>query len=50
MVFLGKDFWTDEVPAAPLVQKLAAGREAEQWILVTDDVDEAIELLVKYQA
>jgi predicted Rossmann-fold nucleotide-binding protein len=48
MVFLGKDFWTDEVPAAPLVQKLAAGREAEQWILVTDDIDEAIELLVKY--
>ncbi|MFD9699381.1 LOG family protein [Lentzea sp. NPDC059081] len=48
MVFLGKAFWTDEVPAAPLVQKLAAGREAEQWILVTDDVDEAIELLVKY--
>ncbi|SDF61850.1 Predicted Rossmann fold nucleotide-binding protein [Lentzea fradiae] len=49
MVFLGRAFWTDEVPAAPLVQKLAAGREAEQWILVTDDVDEAIELLVKYQ-
>ncbi len=48
MVFLGKDFWTDEVPAAPLVRKLAAGREAEQWILVTDDIDEAVELLLKY--
>ncbi|GLZ36267.1 hypothetical protein Lesp02_84540 [Lentzea sp. NBRC 105346] len=48
MIFLGTDFWTSEVPAAPLVQTLAAGREAEQWILVTDDVDEAVELLVKY--
>ena len=26
----------------------ARGREAEQWILVTDDIDEAVELLVKY--
>jgi predicted Rossmann-fold nucleotide-binding protein len=50
MVFLDRRFWTEEVPAAPLVEKLAAGREAEQWILVTDDVDEAVELLVKYQA
>lgn len=48
MIFLGRAFWTEEVPAAPLVQKLAAGREAEQWILVTDDVDEAVELLLKY--
>jgi predicted Rossmann-fold nucleotide-binding protein len=50
MVFLGKDFWLDEVPAAPLVQHLARGREAEQWILVTDDVDEALALLQRYQA
>ncbi|MET9228524.1 hypothetical protein [Lentzea sp. NPDC003310] len=48
MIFLDRTFWTEEVPAAPLVQKLAEGREAEQWILVTDDVDEAIELLLKY--
>ncbi|PRY43367.1 hypothetical protein [Umezawaea tangerina] len=49
MVFLGKAFWLDEVPAAPLVQQLARGREAEKWILVTDDVDEALELLRTYQ-
>ncbi|MEU7480007.1 hypothetical protein AB0A63_28735 [Lentzea sp. NPDC042327] len=48
MIFLGTAFWTDEVPAAPLVQKLAAGRDAERWILVTDDVDEAVALLLKY--
>jgi predicted Rossmann-fold nucleotide-binding protein len=48
MVFLGKDFWSNDVPAAPLVQQLARGREAEQWISVTDDVDEAVALLKTY--
>ncbi|MFC0115238.1 LOG family protein [Kibdelosporangium aridum] len=50
MVFLDKGFWTTDVPAAPLVQQLARGRDAEQWILVTDDVDEAVALLQKYSA
>ncbi len=48
MVFLGKDFWVNEVPAAPLVQQLARGREAERWILVTDDVAEAVAFLEEY--
>ena len=48
MVFLGKDFWVDEVPAAPLVRRLARGREAERWILVTDDPDEAVGFLREY--
>ena len=48
MVFLGKDFWTAEVPAATLVQQLARGREAEHWILVTDEPAEAVELLESY--
>jgi predicted Rossmann-fold nucleotide-binding protein len=48
MVFLGEDFWTNDVPAAPLVQRLARGREAERWILVTDDIDEAVEFLAVY--
>ncbi|MFI9007049.1 LOG family protein [Actinosynnema sp. NPDC053489] len=50
MVFLGRDFWVDEVPAAPLVRRLAAGREAERWILVTDDTDEAVAFLRGYAA
>ncbi|KAA2264885.1 hypothetical protein F0L68_07375 [Solihabitans fulvus] len=50
MVFLGKDFWVNEVPAAPLVQQLARGRDAERWILVTDDIAEAVELLEEYEA
>jgi predicted Rossmann-fold nucleotide-binding protein len=48
MVFLGKDFWLNEVPAAALVQQLAKGRESERWILVTDDRDEAVALLEDY--
>ncbi len=48
MVFLGSAFWEDEVPAAPLVRKLARGREAEPWILVTDDAAEAVALLATY--
>ena len=50
MVFLGKDFWTTEVPAATLVQQLAGGREAEQWILITDDPAEAVDLLERSAA
>ena len=49
MVFLGKDFWLNDVPAAPLVQQLAKGRPTERWILVTDDLDEAVGLLEDYQ-
>ncbi|GAA3003938.1 LOG family protein [Actinokineospora diospyrosa] len=48
MVFLGERFWTEEVPAAPLVRKLAKGRPAEQWILVTDDATEAVSFLESY--
>lgn len=50
MVFLGKGFWLDEVPAAPLVARLARGRAAERWILVTDDLAEAVALLEDYAA
>jgi len=50
MVFLHKDFWVNEVPAAPLVRQLAQGRESARWILVTDDVDEVIAFLEEYAA
>jgi predicted Rossmann-fold nucleotide-binding protein len=48
MVFLGKDFWANEVPAAPLVQQLARGRPNERWLLITDDIGEAVALLDDY--
>jgi predicted Rossmann-fold nucleotide-binding protein len=49
MIFLGKDFWTNDIPAAPVVQQLARGREAERWILVTDDINEAVDLLTLHR-
>jgi hypothetical protein len=49
-VFLGKDFWANEVPAAPLVQQLARGRPNERWLLVTDDIGEAVALLDEFAA
>lgn len=48
MVFLGKEFWTTEVPAAALVRQLARGREVERWILVTDEPAQVVELLEAY--
>jgi predicted Rossmann-fold nucleotide-binding protein len=48
MVFLGKEFWTSQVPAGPLVRQLARGREVERWILITDEPAEAVELLEAY--
>lgn len=48
MIFLGREFWTRTLPAAPLIQQLSSGREAERWITVTDDVDEVVATLEKY--
>ncbi|WP_285501608.1 hypothetical protein [Actinokineospora sp. NBRC 105648] len=50
MVFLGSQFWLEEVPAVELVRKLARGREAERWITVTDDAAEAVAFLESYAA
>lgn len=48
MVFLGTDFWTREVPAEPLVRRLAAGRGLDDLILLTDHAHEAVGLLEDY--
>jgi predicted Rossmann-fold nucleotide-binding protein len=48
MIFLGTRFWTQDVPAAQLVRRLATGRGIEDLILVTDRVDEAVGLLESY--
>jgi predicted Rossmann-fold nucleotide-binding protein len=48
MVFLGKEFWLNEVPAVPLVRQLARGRDVEKWVLVTDEPAEAVDLLEAY--
>ena len=45
MVLLGRRHWTEEVPAWPLLHRLAADAGFEDRVLLTDDLDEAVELL-----
>src|SRR4029078_7095989 len=45
MVLVGRDFWTDEVPAWPLLQSLARGRDMAASIHLVDHVDEVLPLL-----
>ena len=39
MVFLGKSYWTEVKPVYPLLKQLAAGRDYERWLFISDDVD-----------
>jgi predicted Rossmann-fold nucleotide-binding protein len=44
MVLVGRSYWTDQVPAWPLLQALARGRPMEEHIHLVDTVDEAVGL------
>lgn len=46
MILLGRDYWTTEVPAWPLLQSLARGRAMEPVIRLVDSADEAVDVLV----
>jgi predicted Rossmann-fold nucleotide-binding protein len=46
MVLLGVDYWTDTLPAWPLLQRLAAGRPMAEVIHCTDDIASVLDLLV----
>jgi hypothetical protein len=45
MVLVGRRYWTETLPAWPLLRELARGRPMETRIHLVDDVDEAVELL-----
>ncbi len=45
MVLVGRDYWTREYPAWPLLERLAAGRPMERQVFLVDNVDEAVEIL-----
>jgi predicted Rossmann-fold nucleotide-binding protein len=45
MVLVGRSYWTEELPAWPLLQALARGRRMEPSIHLVDDVDAAAALL-----
>jgi hypothetical protein len=40
MILLGRTYWTEVLPAWPLLQRLAAGRPMEGHIHLVDTVEE----------
>jgi predicted Rossmann-fold nucleotide-binding protein len=44
MVLVGRTYWTEELPAWPLLQALARGRPMEPHVHLVDDVDAAADL------
>ena len=49
MVFLGKHFWTYEMPVFPLLQQLMeAGKYKNLLLTLTDDIDEVIDILINF--
>jgi predicted Rossmann-fold nucleotide-binding protein len=45
MVLVGVDYWTRELPAWPLLQSLASGRDMEKVVHLVDDLDRVVEIL-----
>ena len=49
MIFLGKQFWTQEMPVFPLLEELTrTGKYNNLLLTLTDDVDEIIDVLSKF--
>ena len=51
MIFLGTEFWTEEVPAYPLLQHLMkTGKYKNLSLALTDDSEEVIQHLLDFQS
>lgn len=49
MIFLGTDFWTDEVPVYPLLQRMMeTGKYKNLLLSITDDIDEAFTVVQQF--
>ena len=49
MVFLGKHFWTHEIPVYPLLQQLMeSGKYKNLLLTLTDDIEEVIDVLKQF--
>ena len=49
MIFLDKNFWTQEMPVYPLLEKLThAGKYNNLLLTLTDDIDEVIDVIVRF--
>jgi len=50
MVFMGKEFWTEDVPAYKLIQHMVAnGRYKNLRLTLTDDPAEVVTVLKDFQ-
>ena len=50
MIFLGKDFWTDEMPVYPLLKRLVKkGKYKNLLLTLTDNPDDVIKELILFQ-
>lgn len=46
MVFVGTDYWTDEMPVYPMLQQLVArGKYRNLLLTLTDNVDEVVDVI-----
>lgn len=46
MVFLGKKFWIETLPAYDLLLKVSKGRDYERMITITDSIEEAADFIL----
>lgn len=50
MIFLGKKFWTEEMPVYPFIQELMKrGKYKNLLLTITDDDDEVVEKLLDFR-
>ncbi|MBO7562729.1 MAG: hypothetical protein J6X91_08645 [Bacteroidales bacterium] len=50
MIFMGKDFWTKEMPAYPLLEELVArGKYKNMIMALTDSIKEVVDKLTEFQ-
>jgi predicted Rossmann-fold nucleotide-binding protein len=49
MVLVGVEHWTSVLPAWPLLTALADGREYRDLLVLTDDPDEALDAIRRYE-
>jgi len=49
MVFFGDDYWTDQEPVYPLLQKLAAGHPYADLLTISDDVDAIVDFIATHE-
>ena len=49
MIFMGKHFWTQEIPIYPLLEQLMeTGKYKNLLLTLTDDIDEVVEVLENF--